>query len=192
MDAAELWDDKQVIDDLLRDGAGLCEQRLTMPQLTDVYEYLAERPVFLGGHVRRCCNQATFGREFTENMAAFYEKELACYDYDTAIKCPHLLTAALGYLGLAEAYLGASPVIYSMNVWWSFPSPNGKARPETQEFHRDRDDTKFLGLFFLLSHCVEEGKHSYQAGSNFFREGDGRVLAIAGESGGMFFSDTSG
>jgi len=191
MDAAELWDDKQVIDDLLRDGAVLCDQRFAAPQLADIQEYLAERLVLLGGHVRRCCSGEAPGRDFTANMTSFYGRELACYDYDTAVGCPHLLTTALGYLGVAETYLEQSAVIYSMNVWWSFPS--GGTRPETQAFHRDRDDTKFLALFFLLSDCLDEGRHIYQAGTNLFREGDGKIiLTIAGEAGAMFFSDTSG
>lgn len=179
-----------MIDVLLRDGVVLCDQKLAAPQLADIQEYLAKRVVFVGGHVRRCCTDEAPGRDFTANMAAFYGRELACYGYDTAVGCPHLLMTALGYLALAETYLEQSAVIYSMNIWWSFPS--GNTRPETQAFHRDRDDTKFLALFFMLSDCLEEGRHVYQAGTNLFREAEERIITIAGEAGAMFFSDTSG
>ncbi len=69
-----------------------------------------------------------------------------------------------GVLSIAQEFLGATPTISNVNMWWSMP---GRSEAKhAQLFHRDVDDLKFCKLFIYLTDVTEnEGPHVYVKGS---------------------------
>ena len=179
-----------MIDELNRDGIVLADQKLSGLQLFDIWDFLMPRPIYMGGHVMRYANMGSVTTEdYLKDAAAHAHHALGCYDFETAVFCPHLLEAALGYIDFAERYLGQEPILYSMNIWWSFAG--GIVKPETQEFHRDPDDVKFVAMFFFITDTSMEGGHEFQAGTHNGSE-ISETVRIEDGSGTIFFADTRG
>jgi hypothetical protein len=64
------------------------------------------------------------------------------------------------FLKIAERYLGCVPTISNLQIWWSFPGH--ESAEDSENFHRDVDDWKFLKLFVYLTDVDEEnGPHVY-------------------------------
>ena len=179
-----------MIDDIRRDGIAVADHKLSGPQLNRIWQYLAPRSMYLGGHVIRYAGRgATLTTSYLADPAPYYDHALACYDQETVVLCPELLETALGYVDVAERYLEQEPVLYSMNMWWAFPG--GPVQSVTQEFHRDPDDVKFLAMFFLLTDCSTDGVHEFKAGT---QEGGemSRIVTVADRPGTIFLADTRG
>ena len=68
-------------------------------------------------------------------------------------------------LNVVQDFLGATPTITNINMWWSIP---GKERAEqAQLFHRDVDDLKFCKLFIYFTDVdMSNGPHVYVEGSS--------------------------
>ncbi len=68
-------------------------------------------------------------------------------------------------LKVVQDFLGATPTISNVNMWWSIP---GKEQAEqAQLFHRDVDDFKFCKLFIYLTDVdMNTGPHVYVEGSS--------------------------
>jgi hypothetical protein len=134
---------------------------------------------------------------------------MASYPLAAVLACPGLLAAINdpAILGIASEYLGCKPTISSIGIRWSFPSPASPA--ETQLFHRDPDDWRFLKLFVYLSDVdVQSGPHAYVLGSHQtaatlrakpFRHdalvrdyGRDNILVVTGAAGTTFIADTHG
>lgn len=91
----------------------------------------------------------------------------AAYPMETVLGCREVLEMvnAPEILRIAERYLGCTPTLSSLGVRWSFPA--AATRTETQRFHRDLDDWRFLKLFIYLTDVDEEsGPHVYVLGSH--------------------------
>ena len=104
-------------------------------------------------------------------------------------------------------FLGATPTITNINMWWSIP---GKEQAEqAQLFHRDVDDYKFCKLFVYLTDVeMEDGPHVYVEGSSsspklrkIKRYSDKEIIEVFGEKaikhfirpkGSAFLVDTYG
>lgn len=112
-------------------------------------------------------------------------------------------------LKLIQKYLRSTPIFFSSNFWVSYP---GKTE-NTQIFHQDFDDIKFLKIFIYLNDVNEEnGPHFYVQSSlnniinknnlpsdyklsgrindNFFNKKD--ILKITGNEGTIILEDTKG
>lgn len=94
------------------------------------------------------------------------------YRLQESMAAPHLLECALHpqVLGLAGAYLGCAPLLYSINTFWTFP---GEKPGLTHGFHRDEDDYRFLAVFLYLTD-VEPGE-----GELYFIEGTHNVQTVS-------------
>jgi hypothetical protein len=79
----------------------------------------------------------------------------ACYSLRDVLAAPHLLDRALAeeVIGPVRDYLGADPVLYSANAFWTFPR---SAPHSTQIMHRDFDGERFVALFVSLTDNVEQ------------------------------------
>ena len=67
---------------------------------------------------------------------------------------------------LVSLYLGAPVSIYNVGAWIQYPGYKGKA-PNTQLWHRDRDDFSFLKLFMNVNNVTKaNGPHAYLPGSH--------------------------
>ena len=87
----------------------------------------------------------------------------ATYEFLDLWSSPHILEMAAQdrFLDLAQAYLGCTPTLYSLNAFWSLP--NREPHPYSQLFHRDWEDFRSLVVFTLLTpvDTPEEGAHYY-------------------------------
>lgn len=89
------------------------------------------------------------------------DARMAAYPLRTLIESPAImeLVNAASVLRIAAAYLGCKPTLSSLGVRWSFP---GGGAGDTQHFHRDPDDWRFLKLFVYLSDVdAGSGPHIY-------------------------------
>lgn len=95
------------------------------------------------------------------------ETHVANYKRNDLIKNETILKIANdpGVLRIVEKFLGATPTISNINMWWSIA---GKSKAEdAQLFHRDVDDLKFCKLFIYLTDVgPNDGPHTYVKGSS--------------------------
>ena len=91
----------------------------------------------------------------------------AAYPLDTVLACPEVLEIVNSplMLDIGARYLGCAPTLSSLGVRWSFPQ--AATAMDTQHFHRDLDDWRFLKLFIYLTDVdAESGPHVYVKGSH--------------------------
>lgn len=122
-------------------------------------KHLALHPVQLGPN---CDNQGPLFR--LEDVRGPF----ACYRPDQLIRAPGLMDQLNEpkLLDLIETFLGCTPTLYSLNAWWSLPSPKPEME-NVQYFHRDTDDFRFIVLFGYLTDVDEEaGPHQIVPGSH--------------------------
>jgi len=183
--------------ELRRNGITTLPALLSAAQLEDVSAYLRDKPV-----------EDPRGQQFRLSEAPAGTR-LASYPLKTIIECPHLLEAANRpeILALAQAYIGARPLISATRIDCTFPTGGGPV--DVQRFHRDYDDWRFFKLFIYLTDTdTEEGPHEFVRTShrysgrwraNFFspeyianRYGDDAVARMCGPRGTSFIADTWG
>ncbi len=88
------------------------------------------------------------------------------YTQEEIFAAPHLLetVTAPAVLDAVEAFLGARPMLFSLNAYWSFPQPG--APSYGQDFHRDMSHPKFCALFIYLTDTdASRGAHQYIRGT---------------------------
>lgn len=161
----------------------------------DIAEYVSHmrwRPVY-NAHVkaksdgvpRSCCDTPA--------------EEVLSYDMADALAAPHFFPFALQFTEFARDYLGQPPLMYSLNAFWTRPGSSRKS-PDIQEWHRDRDDTKFLALFMLATDVDDDahGPHLYAKGTHRLKD-DGNhpprgepVERITGPAGTCWICDPRG
>ncbi|HZP99130.1 MAG TPA: hypothetical protein VFB13_06310 [Reyranella sp.] len=135
---------------------------LTDAQLQAIHAHLKAKPVLLGHDAHAAAD------EVASIDAVPADKNYACYDYLDLWSSPHILELASQdrFLDLAQAYLGCTPTLYSINAFWSFP--NRQPNKASQVFHRDWEDYRSLVIFTLLTpvEVPEEGAHYYVEASH--------------------------
>jgi hypothetical protein len=179
-----------MIETLKRDGIAMLGS-LSDEQLLEISTHLASKEIFLGGHVKRCAGSGSITtKDFWKHARPrrIYRHSVGCYDFDAIVTCPHLILTALKSADLAEEYLEQEPVVYSANLFWSFPG--GEAKPEVQDWHRDIDDIKFLVVYFYLTAVSIDEAHVFQLGSH--RIGYFGYNLVTGRAGQMFIEDGAG
>ncbi len=68
-------------------------------------------------------------------------------------------------LRIVKGFLGATPTISNVNMWWSVAGKSEAKNP--QLFHRDVDDFKFCKLFIYLTNVgLNDGPHIYVKNSS--------------------------
>ncbi len=101
-------------------------------------------------------------------------------------------------LTAAKDFLGATPTISNINMWWSLP--NHKEAEQAQLFHRDVDDFKFCKLFVYLTDVdMDHGPHVYVEGSSaseklrvIRRYQDEEITTTFGEDSVKYFTAPKG
>ncbi len=183
--------------ELLRNGIATVAPILSQAQIDEVLEYLGDRPV-----------EAPSGGRFRLPDTPPGTK-MASYPLDTIVECPHLLEAVNrdDVLSMAQAYLGARPLISATRVDCTFPA--GGALVDVQRFHRDYDDWRFFKLFVYLTDTdTEEGPHEFVRTSHLYsgrlransfstvqiaeKYGPDAVVRQCGPRGTSFVADTWG
>jgi Phytanoyl-CoA dioxygenase (PhyH) len=75
----------------------------------------------------------------------------------------------MGFLSIAQAYLGCKPICDSVAMWWStsHSRTNQDRSDAAQLYHFDMDRLKFIKFFIYLTDVTPEtGPHSYIRGSH--------------------------
>jgi hypothetical protein len=147
---------------LARDGLVRLGRILTQQQVDEIHAYLKTRPCFTG-HVPAKGDKVPRSVDECARLA-----NCASYTRADVLGAPHLLELANRpeLLEIAEAYLGCTPTIYSINLFWSFPEREEKYAA-TQLYHRDFDDFRFCTLFvFLTDIRTGDGAHYFMRGTH--------------------------
>jgi hypothetical protein len=157
-----------------------------LAEITAMNAFLRSRPVYVDAHVPQTArNRGEDARFDRENRRAVVS-ECVCVHTDDAIVAPGWIERALDLTPIAAAYLSVTiPVAYSANFFWTRPGP-AALRGDIQDFHRDADDSMFVGMFVYLTDVLSDadGPHELEGP-------DGVVRAIFGPAGTMFMADTS-
>ena len=147
---------------LERDGVGYLGRLLTERQVADIRGYLKSKPCYTG-HVLAYGDGVPRTVEECARLSN-------CGSYRPAdvLAAPHLLELANSpdLLALAQSYLGCTPSIYSVHMFWSFPDRTERYAT-TQNYHRDFDDFRFCTVFLFLSDVeVDNGAHYFIRGTH--------------------------
>jgi len=153
---------RERVERLKRDGLYRLGQLLTQEQVAEIHAHLRGKPCFTG-HVPAQGDRVPRTPEECARLA-----NCGSYQREDVLGAPHLLELANRpeLLELAEAYLGCTPTIYSVNFFWSFPERDAKY-PQTQLYHRDFDDFRFCTLFLFLTDIkMSDGAHYFMRGTH--------------------------
>lgn len=110
---------------------------------------------------------------YTKNKAPFDyripppQARTGAYFDEDIVKCSELFELANDkrILRLVSGYLGCKPTLSNINLWYSFPNKEGTAE-NSENYHRDVDDLKFIKLFIYLTDVsLEDGPHVFIEGS---------------------------
>ena len=134
----------------------------TKDQVQSIHCHLETKPVLL-------CHVPHISEKSAPSLKEVPAGEnYATYEFLDLWSSPHILEFAAQdrILDLAQAYLGCTPTLYSINAFWSLP--NREPHPYSQLFHRDWEDFRSLIVFTLLTpvETPEEGAHYYVESSH--------------------------
>lgn len=169
------------VDALRRDGLVVLPG-MRAQMVEDVADFLAAKPVF-DGHVK----YGNGGRAATPSSTQ------TCWQMADVLQAPHVLEYALALTDIVAEYLGVDPpLMYSMNAFTMRPG-HGPTSLDTQEFHRDKDDSRFVALFVYLTDVpvAAAGAHQFQLSTHDGSE-SGLVAEVTGPAGTSFLSDGRG
>ena len=143
---------------LARKGVARLPMGLSREAAAGTAAYFAARPC-LNKHVADFPHGDDTRRPVDGSASEF---AFGCYDRDEVLAAPNLLELFTreDVLDTVELALGARPMIFSVNAYWSFPQ--SQPSPYGQEFHRDKSHSKFVVLFLYLTDTdAEGGAHEY-------------------------------
>ena len=144
----------------------------------------------LASEIYAYCSKANFLVPSYQNKSILYLEDILSFDSVRNI----VSSKDLRYF--VSLYLGAPATLYNVGSWIQYPSHNQKA-PNTQLWHRDRDDFSFLKLFMNVSnvdinsgpHAYIPGSHQYSKLSDVFSSQDPSHQAIQNGSNHQFLTD---
>jgi hypothetical protein len=177
--------------DLYWDGILRLPWGLNEEEIDDFVHHLKARP-YSSGHVPP--QGDGIKRSFEEGR----HLETASYDMPATVTAPHFTEFALSLTPFVERYFGEPARIYTLHSFWTRP---GGEPPNThiQEWHRDRDDRKFLALFMFGTDTGPDGAHQFVKGSQLHHDDSRRydpdpmlLESVYGKAGSCFFANTFG
>ncbi len=176
-----------IVNEVRREGIAVLPWAMPSPHVDAFNSYLAVKEIW-EGHVR----SKSGGRRGDPSSSAS-----TSWSMDDVVLAPHFLEFALDLFPVVQELLSGRALLYSLNVFTTYPR-SGPTIFDVQEFHRDFDDSDFVGLFILCSDvpCIEEGAHQFVKGSQSDdqqRGLDGReVYSVTGKAGTAFLAVTRG
>lgn len=187
----------KVVSDLRENGVAQLDPLATPEMATKIHNYFLGKDVVGPGDSLMNVSELPSGTR------------MAAYPLRTILENSDILSIVNTPLALriATEYLGCKPTLSSVGVRWSFPGEGPGC--DTQEFHRDPDDWRFLKLFVYLTDVdAGSGPHSYVKRSHltpgriraclyppsYIEEnyGSDAICTIMGPRGTTFMADTYG
>jgi hypothetical protein len=152
---------------------GCCDAPFQVDQAicSDVVDYFTQTPCY-NHHVDLNHDGILRSVADTAKIAIY-----GSYGLEQNLTAPHILELALDprLLDLAAGYLGCIPSIYSINTFWSFPASEVG---NTQTFHYDEDDFKFITVFIYWTGMEKsEGEFYFVEKSHDLHEVEGRIAS---------------
>lgn len=133
--------------------------RLTSTQLETALGFLASKPLYSPENYAARQHPVLI----SQPEAASFRK--LHHTHEDVAQCTELATLANHpqILGVVAAYLGATPTIAGLQVWWTLGhASNATELARDDMFHRDVDDLRFIKLFMYLTDVgPENGVHSF-------------------------------
>lgn len=168
-----------MIADLRHDGIVVLPAGLSTQSAECINRSLLDKQTY-GGHVKGA------------SVAAYPSGSASCWAPEDVLAAPYLMDFALNLMPVVEEYLGQPPLMYSVNAFTTYPH-EGPLNPDIQEFHRDKDDVRFVALFVYLTDVLtaEQGAHQFKVGTHKFTTSD-ETFTVLGHAGTAFLADTRG
>jgi len=142
---------------VLATGCASLGRTMTDPEVGAIHAHLRNKPVLLA-HVPGPATEQVASIDLVPP-----DRNYACYNSLDLWSSPGLIEFATQdrFIDLAQAYLGCTPTMYSLNAFWSFP--NREPHKASQVFHRDWEDYRSLVIFTQLTpvDLPEDGAHYY-------------------------------
>ena len=180
--------------------------QLSATQIASTLGLLAQKPLYAPDDYAGRKNPTLI----TQPEAATYRK--LHHTFEDVAQCPELLALANHpqVLAVVAAYLGATPTIASMQVWWTLGhASNATELARDDMFHRDVDDLRFVKMFMYLTDVgAQNGVHSFVPTSHRSTElvkrapinddqirlhfGNDAERTFVGPAGTIFLEDTWG
>lgn len=175
-----------ILDVVRREGLAVMPDPMPSAQVAAFNRFLSEKQIW-EGHV-----PAKSGGRVGDKA----HSPSTCWLMEDVLAAPYLFEMALSLFPMASEYLEQPALLYSVNAFTTYPR-EGPTVADIQEFHRDRDDSKFIGLFMFCSDvpALEDGGHEFVRGSHLdgSQGHEGReILDVTGPAGTMFLAVTSG
>ena len=200
----------QAADNLLqlrRDGVSFTPwAQLSKAQLASALGFLASKPLYTPDDYDARQHPVLIAQP---EAAGFRKLHHASQD---VAQCTELVTLANHpqMLAIVAAYLGATPTLAAMQVWWTLGhASNAVELARDDMFHRDVDDLRFVKMFMYLTDVGQEnGMHSFVPTSHRSTElvkrapitedqirqhfGNDAERTFVGPAGTIFLEDTWG
>jgi len=140
---------KEAAAELRATGRRLIPNALSASQSAEVETYFRDLP---------CYNLHYEGHINGDKIPRFVDKgaeefQFGSYPRDDILRAPYLLELFSddAVIDIVRDYLGARPMLYSVNAYWSFPNDNDEQSSYGQDFHRDISHPRFCVLFVCLT-----------------------------------------
>lgn len=155
--------------DLVKAGLVCLDQLLDAEKVRAIRDYFDARPCFPAHFFDPSIKpEMTPGKLADVRSASRY----ATYSSGDIIRAPYLWEIANHpvLLNAVGAYLGCTPTLWHMNVYWSFPRDDwAEEIGDLQSVHRDYDDYETCALFIYLNDVdPDSGPHQYYRGTHEF------------------------
>ena len=170
-----------------QDGLVVLPERIPSAQIEQFNNYLSDKAIW-DKHVKYHAQ----GRPGVPGVSAS-----TCWSMEDVILAPHLFDFAISMFPTVEGIMGILPNLYYINAFTTWPI-DGPVQKDIQDFHRDRDDVRFLALFVYCTDILseEDGPHHFVKTSHLDSDGtprgDREIVSVFGEAGTVFIADTWG
>ena len=157
--------------ELDRNGLVVVGKKLTIAQVSDIHQYLRDKSV----KKTHYAEQEPWGQSLSVEEIRRTGSHYASYPRPVVLECPHLLALCndSAILDSVRSFLGVTPVLDSINLFWTFASPEAGA---VSVFHRDQNGFDSVSMYtFLTDVDNESGPHQYVSGSADYEKCKGIV-----------------
>ena len=148
-------------------GYSLIESRVPSADCDAIVEFLGQDHLVF----REAVTNELHRGYSAENVEAATSNTCWLVDRFALLACPEIAALASdpNLVAVAQAFIGAPPILTQIVCWWSAPYSTSTEQVKTaaQQFHQDRDYIKFVKVFVHLTDVNDDnGPHVFIAGSN--------------------------